>query len=214
MALTEGQMVQKNALPRILLAAVICGLAAVPFIGGNPAFAQTAPANPTMTNVIPDGGSFAVHGRVAALNTAARTLTIRPSAGPALPMTVPASVSLADLSDGDHVSVHYTRTVAFVVGTPLAGTARPAETMAQVAQTPGGIGLGATVIVGRVVKVDGPGRFDVINVDGGGVYTIRVTDPARLAAVTALKVGDSLTVSVGALTLSSVASCDLFGLIC
>jgi hypothetical protein len=82
------------------------------------------------------------------------------------------------------------------------------------ARTPGGFGAGASVIVGRVIKVDGPGAFDIINVNGGGEYTVRATDPARVAALRAVKAGDSVTTSVGALTLTSLARCNLFGLIC
>ena len=58
------------------------------------------------------------------------------------------------------------------------------------ARTPGGIGAGASVIVGRVIKVDGPGAFDMVNIDGGGEYTVRATDPARVAALGAVKAGD------------------------
>jgi hypothetical protein len=43
------------------------------------------------------------------------------------------------------------------------------------------------------------------------VYTIQVTDPARLALVKTLKVGDTVAISVGALTLTAVAKCGWFG---
>src|SRR3954469_20531977 len=198
------------------VAAVASTLAAVSLVGAGPAMAQatSAPANPTMTNVIPDAGSFAVAGRVHAIDPAARTLTIAPSSGRPVALTAPAGSSLEGISAGDHVSAHYTRTVTFVVGTPDASTPRATETVGQVARTPGGIGAGASVIVGRVIKVDGPGAFDMVNVDGGGEYTVRATDPARVASLGGLKAGDSVTASVGALTLTSLARCNLFGLIC
>lgn len=207
-------MLNRTILPSITAAAFVCTLGAASFAGSGPAFAQAAPPNPTMTNVIPDGGNFAVNGRVTAINADARTLTIAPSSGAPLPMTAPASVSLAGISMGDHVSAHYSRTVVFVVGTPQAGTPSPTETVSTVARTPGGIGPGAEVIVGRVVKVDGPGALDIVNVTGGGIYTIRATDPARLAVLAAVRVGDSVTASIGPFTLTSIATCSMFGLIC
>jgi hypothetical protein len=196
--------------------AVASTLGAISLVGARPVLAQTtsAPANPTMTNVIPDAGTFAVAGKIHAIDPAARTLTIAPSSGQPVALTAPAGISLEGISAGDHVSAHYTRTVTFVVGTPDAATPRATETVGQMARTPGGIGAGASVIVGRVIKVDGPGAFDIVNVNGGGEYTVRATDPARLAALRAVKAGDSVTASVGALTLSSVARCNLFGLIC
>jgi hypothetical protein len=169
-----------------------------------------------MTNVIPDGGSFAVKGNVQAIDPGARTLTIAPSSGSPLPLTTAPGVSIDNLSTGDTVSAHYTRAVTFVVGTP--NVAVPAtedtKTIGQVAQTPGGIGPNAAVISGTVVKLNSASSFDVVNVNGGGVYTIQVTDPARLAIVKILKVGDSVTVSIGPLVLTSVAKCGLFGLVC
>ena len=104
-------------------------------------------------------------------------------------MTAPAGISLQGLSAGDHVSAHYTREVTFVVGTPDASTPRATQTVGQTARAPGGIGAGASVIVGRVIKVDGPGAFDIVNVDGGGEYTVRSTDPTRVAALRAVKAG-------------------------
>jgi hypothetical protein len=204
-------------LPAIAVAAAVAStLAATSLIAAGPAMAQAtaAPANPTMTNVIPDGGNFAVAGKVHAINAAARTLTIAPSSGQPVQLSAPAGINLEGISSGDHVSAHYTRTVTFAVGTPDAGTPRATETVGQVARTPGGIGPGATVVVGRVLKVDGPGAFDIVNVDGGGVYTVRATDQSRVAALGGVKGGDSVTASISPLTLTSLARCNLFGLIC
>ena len=52
-------------------------VAAVSLVGTGPALAQ-ATANPTMTNVVPDAGTFAVAGKIQAIDPAARTLTIAP----------------------------------------------------------------------------------------------------------------------------------------
>ena len=131
-----------------------------------------------------------------ALDPGASTLTLVPESSPPIPMTVAPGVNLTDVSVGDVASVHYTRSVTFVVGSPKVpvGQVPVTSTVGQVAQTPGGIGYNAAVVVGRVVKLDGPTSFDVVNANGGGIYTIKTTNPTREAAIALLKVGDSITV--------------------
>ncbi len=169
--------------------------------------------NPTMTNVVPDGGNYAVQGKLQALDPAENTLTIAPEKGPPIPMTVAPGVNLADVSVGDVADIHYTRTVTFVVGGPHVpvGQVPVTSTVEQVAQTPGGIGYNGAVVVGRIVKVNGSNSFDVVNANGGGIYTVKTTNPAREAAMHSLKPGDSVTVSVTPLIATSVAKCGLFG---
>jgi hypothetical protein len=159
-----------------------CAAAFTPLVISAPVAAQP---NPTMTNVVPDGGNFATEGKIQAIDRGASTLTILPEASPPVPMTVAPGVSLTDISVGDVASVHYKRSVTFVVGSPDVAVAQlPATgTVGQVAQTPGGIGSNAAVIVGRVVKLNGPTNFDIVNASGGGVYTIKTTDPTREAAI-------------------------------
>jgi hypothetical protein len=191
--------------------ALACGAAFIPLMLATPAAAQS---NPTMTNVVPDGGNFATQGKIQALDPGAGTLTIAPQSGAPIPMTVAPGVNLTDVSVGDVASVHYTRSVTFVVGSPnVAVSPVPAtSTVGQVAQTPGGIGPGAATIVGRVVKLDGPTSFDVVNANGGAIYTIKTTNPSREAAIAMLKVGDSVTASVSPIIATSVAKCGLFGM--
>jgi hypothetical protein len=174
-----------------------------------PAAAQ---APPTAQNIIPDGGSFATQGKIQAIDPGAGTLTIAPENASPIPMTVASGVNLADISVGDVASVHYTREVRFVTGSPNAPVAKPGtDTVGQVAQTPADIATRAAVIVGRVVKLDGPNAVDVVNNNGGGIYTIRTTQLTREAAIAKLKVGDSITVSVSPIIATSVAKCGLFG---
>jgi hypothetical protein len=74
----------------------------------------------------------------------------------------------------------------------------------QAVQNPDAIGYNAAVVVGRVVKLNGPNSFDVVNADGGAIYTIEPTDPTREIATRLLKVGDSVTVAVSPLLATSV----------
>jgi hypothetical protein len=186
-----------------------CASASAPLILSAPVAAQ----NPTMTNVIPDGGNFATQGKIQALDPGASTLTLVPESSSPIPMNVAPGVNLRDLSVGDVASVHYSRSVTFVVGSPnvAVGQVPATSTVGQVAQTPGGIGPSAATIVGRVVKLDGPTSFDAVNANGGGIYTVKTTNPTREAAIGMLKVGDSVVASVGAITATSVAKCGLFG---
>jgi hypothetical protein len=166
-----------------------------------------------MTNVVPDGGHFAVQGKVQALDPAAGTLTISPESGLPMPMIAAPGVDISDVSRGDMADVHYTRSVTFVVGSPHVpvGHTPVTSTVDQVAKTPGGIGYDEAVVVGRVVKLNGANSFDVVNDNGGGVYTIVTTNPTREAAIGMLKPGDSITVSVSPIMAPSVAKCGLFG---
>jgi hypothetical protein len=166
-----------------------------------------------MANVVPDGGEFAVEGKLQALDPGALTLTIAPETGSPMPMVVAPGVDLTNVSVGDVADVHFKRAVTFVVGSPHVpvGHIPVTSTVDEVARTPGGIGYDEAIVVGRVVKLNGPNSFDVVNANGGGIYTIRSTDPTRQAAIALLRVGDSITVSVSPLIATSVAKCGLFG---
>jgi len=172
-----------------------------------------AQAPPTAQNIIPDAISYATQGKIQALDPGAGTLTIAPENQPPIQMTVAPNVSLGDLEQGDVASVHYTRTVTFTIGNAPA-TATGNTTVAQAALNPAQIATATTptVIIGRVVKINGPSSIDVVNNNGGGVYTIKTTQPSRIAAIAKLKVGDSITVNVSPIVATSVAKCGLFGM--
>jgi hypothetical protein len=193
--------------------AFACATAFLPLMAPREAAAQD---NPTMTNVIPAGGHYSVQGKLQSLDQAAMTLTLVSDKGGTLPITIgpEAEDDVSNVSVGDVVNVHYTRSVTFVAGSPNVNVSNvPATaTVGQVAQTPGGIGPNAATIVARIVKVDGTNSFDVVNANGGGIYTVKVTNPARQQALKMLKVGDSVTVSVGPLIATSVAKCGVFGM--
>jgi len=180
------------------------------------AFMLTAPAvaqaPPTAQNILPDSISYATQGKVSDLDPGAETLVITPEHQSPIPMTVAPGVSLEDLENGDVVSVHYTRTVTFNVGNAPV-TATGTTTVAQAAHNPANIATATTPteIIGRVVKVNGPSSIDVVNNDGGGIYTVKTTQPSRIAAIAKLKVGDSVTVHVSPIVATSLAKCGLFG---
>src|SRR3954471_878807 len=186
----ENHMFSRSLLLAGAATAALTAAAALPTLL-LPASVAAQP-NPTMTNVIPDGGNFATQGKIQTLDPGASTLTIVPESNPPTPMVVAPGVNLTDISVGDVASVHYTRSVTFVVGGPSVAVPQATTSVGQVAQTAGGIGAGATTIVGRVVKLNGPTSFDVVNANGGGIYTVKTTNPAREAAIGMLKVGDSV----------------------
>jgi hypothetical protein len=127
-------------------------------------------------------------------------------------MTVAPGVSLAGIEQGDFASVHYTRTVTFTTGSPNAPVKATANaTVGQAALNPSEIATNGAVIMGRVVKLDSPSSIDVVNNNGGGIYTIQTTQPSRIAAIAKLKVGDPITVNVSPIVATSVAKCGLFG---
>src|SRR3954447_18642894 len=196
----------------LLAAAAMLSLAGVTVI--LPSGQAAAQSNPTMTNVIPQGGHYSAQGKIQALDPGASTLTLVSEKGGQLPMTIAPGADVSGVSVGDVADVHYTRSVTFVLASPNVNvsTVQTTGTVGQYAQTPGGIGPNAATIVGRIVKVDGPSSFDVVNNNGGGIYTVKVTNPTRQEAVKLLKAGDSVTVSVSPLIATSVAKCGVFGM--
>jgi hypothetical protein len=174
----------------------------------------TAQNNPTVTNVIPDGGHYSVRGKLQVLDLAAGTIAVETEKSGTLPMVIgpAAEADINHVAVGDAVDVTYTRAVAFLLASPNVNVSGvdANKTVGQVAQT--GIGAEATTVVGRITKVDGNHSFDVVNANGGGIYTVLVSNPARQQVVSTLKAGDSITVSVGPLIASSIAKCGVFGL--
>jgi hypothetical protein len=62
-----------------------------------------------------------------------------------------------------------------------------------------------TEVSGLVVGIDlAAHSIDVVNPTGGGVYTLDVTDPARIAMLPQLKVGDTITAVISQALLISV----------
>jgi hypothetical protein len=209
----EGQIVsRRNILAASAATALLCASAILPTMQPTQVRAQ---ANPVMTNVIPEGGNYAVQGKVQTINPAAGTLTIVHASNRPLPLKAGPGVDLADakLEVGDSVSAHYTRSVALEIASPQTRVSDrgASETVGQLARKPGGVGPDAMNLKGVVTQINGGSSFDLVDASGGGVYTIQVTNPARVALVQQLKVGDTVTAVVTPLTLTSVAKCGWFG---
>jgi hypothetical protein len=176
--------------------------------------ASAQPANPTMTNVIPDGGTGAIQGKVQALDPNNRQITIVSSSTNApTTLVVAPHVRLDDINTGDSVSAQYSRTVFFVITGRGAQAPAPSKTVEQFAHTPGGIPPEGLQLAGTVIKINPGHSFDVVNPNGGGVYTVQVTNPQRIAMLSTIKVGDTVAVSVSPLTVDSLTECGFFGCI-
>lgn len=190
--------------------AIVAAMAALAPIASLP-MAHAQPA-PQMSNVVPDGGTGSIEGKVLALDPNTRAITIASRNGTSLDLYAGPSIRLDNVSEGDEVEANYMRQVLWVV-TPASSPA-PAgatATVGQMAHTPGGIGPEATQISARVTKVV-PGRsFDIVDATGGGLYTIVVTDPVKASMMSNLRVGSAITVSLTPLTITSMEKCGWFG---
>jgi hypothetical protein len=120
--------------------------------------------------------------------------------GSSVTVTAGPAVRLELLKVGDTVNAKYYRSVGFVVSPPQPSNSAPVSTdsmatvMARPAKTPGGDAVRLTTLSGTVVGLNVAAHtVDVVNPSGGGVYTIHVTDPQRVAKLSSLSVGDTVT---------------------
>jgi len=173
----------------------------VPAVMSTPAAAQN---NPTYRNVVPQSEAATIHAKIIAINSDTRAVTLKGRSGNEVTLTAGPVVRLDMLKVGDTVNAQYYRSVAFVITPPQSGSGVPApsqdeiaQIVAQPAEAPGGIGVRVTKISGTVVGIDMAAHsIDLVNPSGGGVYTIDVTDPKRIAMLSELKVGDTITAVV------------------
>ena len=200
---------RKLALSVTETAALICAAAFAPPVLSAP---PSTELNPTLTDVdvVPEPGFYALQGKIQAIDPVARALTIASEVETPITTTVAPGVNLTGYSVGEFANVLYKRSVTLVVGSPNVAVADvPATTTVDHAvQKPWGFGDKSAVIVGRVVKLNGSNSFDVVNTDGGGIYTIKATDPTRGIANGLLKVRVSVTVAVNPLIATSASPAD------
>jgi hypothetical protein len=178
-------------------ALIVCATPALSVALSEDAAAQ---ANPMLTNVIPDSESATFHAKITAINPETRDVTLVGASGDKVTLTAGPAVRLEKLKVGDRVNVQYYRSVAFMVRPPAGGSGTPVsddqitQLLARPAKAPGGIGVRLTKISGTVVGIDmAAHRVDLVNPTGGGIYTIDITDPSRVAMLGSLKVGDTIT---------------------
>ncbi|HTR16145.1 MAG TPA: hypothetical protein VMI52_03815 [Acetobacteraceae bacterium] len=159
-----------------------------------------AQANPTLTNLVPESERVSLQAKITAINPATRAITLRGPSGASVTLTAGPAVRLNLLKPGQTVNAEYYRSVGFVVTPPTGGNGTPTSNdqittaLARPVQAPGGVGIRVTKVSGTVVGIDlAAHRIDVVNPSGGGVYTLDVTDPARIASLPTLKVGDTIT---------------------
>lgn len=188
---------------------LLAGLTLVLPVGVPGAAAQ---GHPTVSNIIPDGGTGAIEGKVQSVDPISRQITVVSGSGKALDLIAGPSARLDNIEPGDSIDARYNRTALWVV-TPASASVPPGATedLGKVAHTPGIVESGAAQISGRVIKIDPGHSFDVVDATGGGVYTIVVTDPSKIALLPALKVGTGITVSLSPLMITSMEKCGWFG---
>jgi hypothetical protein len=183
-------------------------LCAVPLVTPHPAAAQ----NPVLNNVVPASESMTIHAKITAMNPETRAVTLAGASGSQVTVTAGPNVRLEMLKVGDTVNAQYYRSVAFMVTPPSTGSnAAPTsndqinQVLARPVQAPGGIGIRTTQVQGAVVGIDlADNTVDVVNPSGGGVYTLHVTDPARIPMLASLKVGDTITAVVSQVVAVSI----------
>jgi hypothetical protein len=180
-------------------AAAVAALVLLPFAG--PAVAQgIGPQASPLTNVIPQPEALTIHAKITAINPQTRRITLTSANGNSVRVTAGKQVDLSQLKVGDTVNAKYYRAVAFVLSTPEQPVPENdiVQAVAQNGTTPGGDVVRVVRISATVVGIDLPEHsIDLVNPTGGGVRTVIVTDPGRIALLPKLKIGDTITAVVG-----------------
>jgi hypothetical protein len=195
--------------PSLPIAAAVAALALLPLAG--PAAAQpTPPQHPRVTQAVPLPAAVVIQAKITALNPQTRDITLTGANGNAVTFTAGHLVDLSRLKVGDTVNAKYYRSVAFLVSAVSApGSTAPenavAAALARHDEAPGGDALMLTRISATIVGIDLAGHsVDVVAPSGGGVRTIVVTAPSRIAMLSHLKIGDTVTAVVSQLLAVSV----------
>ncbi|MBB3266251.1 hypothetical protein FHW79_003889 [Azospirillum sp. OGB3] len=191
-------MKRRATLPTVTATAVgiLCGALLAAVTVPHPASAQ---GRPVLTNVIPESAAVTLHAKITGIDADKRKVTLGGRSGTPVTVMAGPAVRLEMLKVGDTVDAQFYRSVAFMVSQP--GTPVPEDEVQQAVarpvEAPGGIGVQVTRLSGLVVGIDlGANSIDLVNPNGGEVYTVNVTDPARQARLPSLKVGDTITAVV------------------
>jgi hypothetical protein len=185
---------------RAAAAALVATAAALP---GGPATAQ----NPTVVNVVPESATETLHAQITALDSRSRRVTLRGANGRSVTVTAGPAVRLDALKVGDTVNATYHRSVAFLVSPPGAPVAPDAiaAAAARPVQGPGGVAIEVVRVSGAIVGIHPSSQtVDMVDPAGGGVITVHVTDPARVAMLGTLRVGETITVVISQTLAASI----------
>jgi len=186
---------------RSLIAIVLAGSA---LAGGN-AFAQGQATVGIQTTT-----HYTIAGRIAAVDTNARTLTITSADGTQRMLNVsPMAANITSTKVGDNVEVAVEDTRTFVLSSPGVKTPAPDAASAAVAveSSQGVSGARVSQSIGNwtVVSVNPAGNtITLVNPGGGEVRTYDVTTDAGRQQLPRVKQGDSLTEINSRLVVASI----------
>jgi len=162
-----------------------------------------AQANAPLENVVPESAAVALRAKIVSINPKTREVVLEGPTGAKVDVTASPVVRLNLYKPGDVVNVKYYRSVAFGLTAPKSaggGEAPQSSVQAAVlgsATVPGGYAVRETTVSGLVVGIDlAAHSVNIVNPSGGRVYTVVVTDPERIAKLSELKVGDTVTAIV------------------
>jgi VCBS repeat-containing protein len=153
---------------------------------------------------------YSIVGRIAAVDTSARTLTITSADGTNRMLNVsPMAANITSTKVGDNVEVGVEDTRTFVLSSPGVQTPAPgAASVAGAVETSQGVaGARASMSIGNwtVVSVNPAGNtITLVNPGGGEVRTYDVTTDAGRQQLPRVKQGDSLTQINSRLVVASI----------
>ena len=154
---------------------------------------------------------YSIVGRIAAVDTNARTLTITSADGTNRMLNVsPMAANITSTKVGDNVEVAVEDTRTFVLSSPGVKTPAPGAASAAVAveTSQGGVGgarLSQSIGNWTVVSVNPAGNtITLVNPGGGEVRTYDVTTDAGRQQLPRVKQGDSLTEINSRLVVASI----------
>jgi Cu/Ag efflux protein CusF len=182
-------------------AMIVCAAVTVPLIS-HPANAQMQ-SGPVMQDVIPQSEEVTLQATITKIDPSTRAVTLHGAGGNTITVVAGPIVRLNLLQVGQTVNVKYYRSVAFFIRPPKGGNGVPVndnqmmQATAQPVQAPGGVAVRVVKVSGTIVSIDhSSNSLSIVNPSGGLVYTIDVTDPARIAALSSLNVGDTISAVV------------------
>jgi hypothetical protein len=160
----------------------------------------SAPAAPAAQNVIPQSAEVTFQAKIRSIDVKTRAVKLVGPTGESVIVIAGPAVRLNLLKPGQTVNAQYYRSVAFVINPPQGGNGVPvstdewAQVSAQPAEAPGGVAIRIIKVSGTVVAIDlSSNTLSLVNPSGGLVTDVTVTDPARIAALSSLQVGDTVS---------------------